>query len=47
VTSGASAPDILVREVIARLKAFGGARIRELEGIQETITFPLPKGLSE
>jgi 4-hydroxy-3-methylbut-2-enyl diphosphate reductase len=47
VTSGASAPDILVQEVVARLREFGGARVRELEGIQETITFPLPKGLSE
>jgi 4-hydroxy-3-methylbut-2-enyl diphosphate reductase len=46
VTSGASAPEVLVREVIARLKEFGGKRVRELDGITETITFPLPRGLN-
>ena len=46
VTAGASAPEVLVREVVARLQSLGAARVRELEGINETITFPLPKGLS-
>ena len=46
VASGASAPEILVREVIAKLKLLGAVSVRELDGIQETITFPLPKGLS-
>ena len=45
VTSGASAPEILVRDVIAKLKTLGARSVRELDGIQETITFPLPKGL--
>jgi 4-hydroxy-3-methylbut-2-en-1-yl diphosphate reductase len=46
VTSGASAPDVLVRDVIAKLKSLGAKSVRELEGITENITFPLPKGLS-
>ncbi len=45
VTSGASAPDVLVREVIAKLKAHGAASVRELDGISENVTFPLPQGL--
>jgi 4-hydroxy-3-methylbut-2-en-1-yl diphosphate reductase len=46
VTSGASAPEVLVQDVIARLKKLGAERVRELEGITESITFPLPKGLN-
>ena len=46
VTSGASAPEILVRDVVAKLKLLGAASVRELDGITENITFPLPKGLS-
>ena len=45
VTSGASAPEVLVRDVIARLRMLGTASVRELPGITESITFPLPKGL--
>lgn len=45
VTSGASAPEVLVREVVERLKTLGVASVRELDGITENITFPLPKGL--
>jgi 4-hydroxy-3-methylbut-2-enyl diphosphate reductase len=45
LTAGASAPDVLVQEVIARLRALGAVSVRTLEGIQETIKFPLPKGL--
>jgi 4-hydroxy-3-methylbut-2-enyl diphosphate reductase len=45
LTAGASAPDILVQEVIARLRALGAVSVRTLDGIQETIKFPLPKGL--
>jgi 4-hydroxy-3-methylbut-2-enyl diphosphate reductase len=45
VTAGASAPEVLVAQVVDRLKALGATRVRELEGISETITFPLPKGL--
>ena len=45
LTAGASAPDILVRQVIARLRALGAVSVRKLDGIEETIKFPLPKGL--
>lgn len=43
VTAGASAPEILVKEVIARLEAEGGEAVTEIEGTQETITFSVPK----
>jgi 4-hydroxy-3-methylbut-2-enyl diphosphate reductase len=46
VTSGASAPEILVQDVVAKLKSQGVVSVRELDGIKETITFPLPKGLN-
>ena len=46
VTSGASAPERLVQDVITRLRALGAGSVRELEGITENITFPLPSGLS-
>lgn len=45
VTSGASAPEVLVKDVIARLKSLGAASVRELDGITESVVFPLPKGL--
>ena len=45
VTAGASAPDVLVREVIERLRALGAVSVRSLEGVQEHVKFPLPKGL--
>jgi len=45
VTAGASAPEVLVEEVIARLRELGAVSVRSLEGVQETMKFPLPKGL--
>ena len=45
LTAGASAPEILVKQVIDRIKALGAVSIRTLDGIQETVKFPLPKGL--
>ncbi|MBK6746671.1 4-hydroxy-3-methylbut-2-enyl diphosphate reductase [Ottowia sp.] len=45
LTAGASAPDILVRQVIERLRALGAVSVRTLDGIEETVKFPLPKGL--
>jgi 4-hydroxy-3-methylbut-2-enyl diphosphate reductase len=45
LTAGASAPEILVREVIERVKALGAVSVRKMDGIEETIKFPLPKGL--
>lgn len=46
VTAGASAPEILVQQVVARLKSLGGVSVRELDGVEENVTFPLPKGLN-
>jgi 4-hydroxy-3-methylbut-2-enyl diphosphate reductase len=46
VTAGASAPEILVNQVIDQLKAFGAKSVRALEGEEENVTFPLPKGLN-
>ena len=45
LTAGASAPEVLVRQVMERIKAFGAVSVRTLPGIQETTKFPLPKGL--
>jgi 4-hydroxy-3-methylbut-2-enyl diphosphate reductase len=45
LTAGASAPEILVRQVIDRIKALGAVSVRTMPGIEETIKFPLPKGL--
>ncbi|HYD78698.1 MAG TPA: 4-hydroxy-3-methylbut-2-enyl diphosphate reductase [Paucimonas sp.] len=47
VTAGASAPEILVQAVIARLKELGAKSVRALEGVEENVTFPLPKGLAK
>ncbi|EMY6211727.1 4-hydroxy-3-methylbut-2-enyl diphosphate reductase [Proteus mirabilis] len=45
VTAGASAPDILVQQVLARLKAFGAEEVIELSGREENIVFEVPKEL--
>jgi 4-hydroxy-3-methylbut-2-en-1-yl diphosphate reductase len=45
LTAGASAPDVLVQQVIARLKELGALAVRKLDGVAETVHFPLPKGL--
>jgi 4-hydroxy-3-methylbut-2-enyl diphosphate reductase len=45
VTAGASAPEVLVHEVIMRLQSLGARRVHELDGIEENVTFPLPKGI--
>jgi 4-hydroxy-3-methylbut-2-enyl diphosphate reductase len=47
VTAGASAPEVLVQEVIAALQQRGAARVRELEGIEENVTFPLPRSIAK
>ncbi len=46
VTAGASAPEVLVNEVVARLKALGAQSVRALEGITENVVFTLPRGLT-
>jgi len=45
VTAGASAPEVLVQGVIARLQALGGGGVRELHGEPEDMVFALPKEL--
>lgn len=47
VTAGASAPEILVNQVIDQLKEFGVKSVRTLDGEEENVTFPLPKGLNK
>ena len=47
VTAGASAPEVLVQEVIFRLQQLGAKRVHEIEGIEENVTFPLPKSISQ
>jgi 4-hydroxy-3-methylbut-2-enyl diphosphate reductase len=46
VTAGASAPEVLVTEVIARLKSLGAQSVRQLAGIEETVVFSLPRELT-
>ncbi len=45
LTAGASAPEVLVNQVIERIKALGAVSVRKMDGVQETVHFPLPKGL--
>jgi 4-hydroxy-3-methylbut-2-en-1-yl diphosphate reductase len=47
VTAGASAPEVLVSELIERLRELGAGSVRPLEGVQEKVVFPLPKGLNQ
>ena len=45
LTAGASAPEVLVQQVIDRVKALGAVSVRRMDGTPETVKFPLPKGL--
>ncbi|MBE7940961.1 4-hydroxy-3-methylbut-2-enyl diphosphate reductase [Ramlibacter aquaticus] len=45
LTAGASAPEILVQAVIDRIRALGAVAVQRMQGIEETVKFPLPKGL--
>ena len=47
LTAGASAPDILVQQVIARLRELGATTIRTMDGVEEKVHFPLPLGLGD
>jgi 4-hydroxy-3-methylbut-2-enyl diphosphate reductase len=47
LTAGASAPDILVQQVIARLRELGAVSVRKMEGVEESVHFPLPRGLGD
>jgi 4-hydroxy-3-methylbut-2-enyl diphosphate reductase len=46
ITAGASAPELLVQDVVSRLKELGANQVSELQGIIENVVFPLPKSLS-
>jgi 4-hydroxy-3-methylbut-2-enyl diphosphate reductase len=46
VSAGASAPEVLVKEVIAKLQAFGANEVQELHGVVESVVFQLPKNLT-
>ena len=45
VTAGASAPEVLVNALVERLTQLGARSVRALDGVQEKVVFPLPKGL--
>jgi 4-hydroxy-3-methylbut-2-enyl diphosphate reductase len=45
LTAGASAPEVLVKEVIDQLGQLGIHNVTSLEGVQEKVGFPLPKEL--
>ncbi|BBI99184.1 4-hydroxy-3-methylbut-2-enyl diphosphate reductase [Ferrigenium kumadai] len=45
VTAGASAPELLVQDVVARLHEMGATEVTELQGIEENVVFPIPKAL--
>jgi 4-hydroxy-3-methylbut-2-enyl diphosphate reductase len=47
LTAGASAPDILVQQVIEQLRALGAVSVRRLPGVHEDVEFPLPLGLGD
>jgi len=47
LTAGASAPDVLVQEVIASLREMGATTIRKMDGVVEDVHFPLPRGLGD
>jgi 4-hydroxy-3-methylbut-2-enyl diphosphate reductase len=47
LTAGASAPDILVQQVIDRLRELGAVAVRKMDGVKETVEFPLPMGLGD
>lgn len=46
VSAGASAPEVLVKEVIAQLQSFGAGNVQELQGVIESVVFQLPKNLT-
>jgi 4-hydroxy-3-methylbut-2-enyl diphosphate reductase len=46
ITAGASAPEILVNQLVARLKELGAQSVRQLEGVSESVVFTLPRELS-
>jgi len=47
VSAGASAPEVLVQELVARLRELGAGEVQILDGLAEHVRFPLPKGLGD
>jgi 4-hydroxy-3-methylbut-2-enyl diphosphate reductase len=47
VSAGASAPEVLVKEVVAKLQVLTEAEVQELEGVVENVVFQLPKNLTQ
>jgi len=47
VTAGASAPEVLVEQLVARLRELGAGEVQRLDGLEEHVRFPLPKGLGD
>jgi 4-hydroxy-3-methylbut-2-enyl diphosphate reductase len=47
VTAGASAPEVLVEQLVARLQELGADEVKRLDGLEEHVRFPLPKGLGD
>jgi 4-hydroxy-3-methylbut-2-en-1-yl diphosphate reductase len=47
VTAGASAPELLVQQLLERLKSLGARSVRPLPGVQEGVVFPMPRGLGK
>lgn len=45
ITAGASAPEILVEQIIQKLRQMGATHVQTMEGVEENVQFPLPKGL--
>jgi 4-hydroxy-3-methylbut-2-enyl diphosphate reductase len=45
LTAGASAPELLVQQVVERLRQIGAHEVHSLDGVIEEVVFPLPKGL--
>lgn len=46
VTAGASAPEVLVRQVVERIVGMTGAQVSQLQGVEEGVSFPLPRELA-
>ena len=45
ITAGASAPEVLVERVTAKIREYGAGEVRTMDGIEENVVFTLPKGL--
>ncbi|MEJ3960757.1 4-hydroxy-3-methylbut-2-enyl diphosphate reductase [Brachymonas sp. G13] len=45
LTAGASAPEVLVQQVVQQIRAYGATSVRSMDGVVENLKFPLPKGL--